>query len=57
VGKTLNEFLITPVAEAYLRAQVIKDIELITTTVANADFEQGFLKAKALAITAAKGKV
>jgi hypothetical protein len=51
-----DEILNNPIAESYWRALIVKDIEALTTTVANADFEQGFLKAKALAITVAKGK-
>jgi hypothetical protein len=48
--------LTNPIAESYWRAVIVKEIETITTAVANSDFEQGFLKAKALAVAAAKGK-
>jgi hypothetical protein len=48
--------LSNPIAESYWRAVIVKEIEALTTTVSSSDFEQGFLKAKALAITAAKGK-
>jgi hypothetical protein len=51
-----EEILNNPIAESYWRAVIVKEIEALTTTVSNSDFEQGFLKAKALAITAAKGK-
>jgi hypothetical protein len=51
-----EEILNNPIAESYWRAIIVKEIEALTTTVANSDFEQGFLKAKAQAITAAKGK-
>ena len=51
-----DEILNNPIAESYWRAVIVKEIEALTTTVANSDFEQGFFKAKALAIAAAKGK-
>lgn len=51
-----EEILNNPIAESYWRALIVKEIEALNTMVANSDFEQGFLKAKALAITAAKGK-